>query len=159
MIEHTLSTKPGLWHLMLVALLGIVPAAVQADEAQQPPTMEQLKHDTANLIDKLGNYSAEQRDEAAASIKSTLDELDQRIDLLEKRLADNWDDMSEASREQTRQSLDALRAQREKVGDWYDRLKGSSSNAWNGVKGGFSQAYDKLSDAWEETEKSMKSDD
>jgi uncharacterized coiled-coil protein SlyX len=158
-IEHTPSTKIRLRHLMLVALLGLGSAAVQADEAQQPPTMEQLKHDTANLIDKLGNYSAEQRDEAAASIKGTLDELDQRIDVLEKRLAENWDDMSKASREKTRQSLDALRAQREKVGDWYDRLKGSSSSAWDDVKGGFSRAYDKLSDAWEETEKSMKSGD
>ncbi len=158
-IEHTPSRKNRLPHLLLIVLLGVGPAAVQADEAQKPPTMEQLKHDTANLIDKLGSYSAEQRDEAAASIKGTLDELDQRIDVLEKRLAENWDDMSKASREKTQQSLDALRAQREKVGDWYDRLKGSSANAWDNVKGGFSRAYDKLSDAWEETEKSMKSGD
>lgn len=158
-IEHTPSTKTRLRHLMLIALLGAVPAAVQAEEAQQPPTMEQLKQDTANLIDKLGNYSAEQRDEAAASIKGTLDELDKRIDVLEKRLADNWDNMSEASRQKTQQSLEALRAQREKVGDWYDRLKGSSASAWDNVKGGFTRAYDNLSNTWEETEKSMTSGD
>lgn len=158
-IERTPSSFIGLRHLVLVAFLGAAPIVVHADEAQQPPTMEQLKHDTANLIDKLGSYSAEQRDEAAASIKGTLDELDRRIDVLEKRLADNWDDMSEASRKQTRQSLDTLRAQRAKVGDWYDRLKGSSANAWDAVKGGFTRAYGNLSDAWENTEQSMKSGD
>ncbi|MEQ5834909.1 hypothetical protein [Marinobacter sp. NFXS9] len=156
-IARTTSKTTRLRHLMLVALLGFVPVAASADEAQQPPTMEELKHDTENLIDKLGNYSAEQRDEAAASIKESLDELDQRIDVLEKRLDENWDDMSEASREKTQQSLDALRAQREKVGDWYERLKGSSANAWEDVKDGFTRAYDNLSDAWKDTEESMSS--
>lgn len=159
MIACTTSTTPRLRLLMLVALLGVVPAAAQAEEAQQPPTMEELKHDTENLIDKLGNYSAEQRDEAAASIKDTLDELDQRIDVLEKRLDENWDDMSEASREKTQQSLDALRAQREKVGDWYERMKSSSASAWDDVRDGFTRAYDNLSNAWQETEKSMSSGD
>ncbi|TBW48742.1 hypothetical protein EZI54_20865 [Marinobacter halodurans] len=155
--ENTIPARIRWRHLMLAALLGVVPVMAQADEPQQPPTMEALKHDTENLIDKLGNYSAEQRDEAAASIKESLDELDQRIDVLEKRLDENWDDMSEASREKTQQSLDALRAQREKVGDWYERLKGSSANAWEDVKDGFTRAYDNLSDAWKDTEESMSS--
>lgn len=139
--------------LLLVVLCGALSLSAQAEE--QPPTVEQLKQDTEQLIDKLGHYSADQRDEAMHSIDETLAALDRRIDQLKQDLAENWDDMSDATRKETRKSLEALQAQRKTVGNWYDRLSASSSSAWDNVKKGFSEAYGKLSEAWQDAEDDM----
>lgn len=148
----------GLKTAVLLAVIALgMPVLASAEDGV--PSVEELKRDTQALADKLKNYTAEQRDEAASSISDTLDVLDARIATLEKRVAEDWDDMSDATREQTRKSLDALRAQREKVGDWYDRLKHSSSTAWGSMKKGFADAYDGLSDAWEDAENEVDADE
>ncbi|MGP4844001.1 hypothetical protein ACTXGQ_07710 [Marinobacter sp. 1Y8] len=155
----TLRRTTGWPKAVLLAVMALGMPALASAEDDKAPSVEELKQDTQALADKLKNYTAEQRDEAARSISDTLDVLDARIATLEKRVAEDWDDMSEATREQTRKSLDVLRAQREKVGDWYDRLKDSSSTAWGSMKKGFSDAYDGLSDAWEKAENEVETDD
>ncbi|MFE8070449.1 hypothetical protein QQM79_05270 [Marinobacteraceae bacterium S3BR75-40.1] len=139
----------------LIAALLLAVASLAPADTQEPPTIDELQHDTEALIDKLGDYSAEQRDKATAAASETLDKLDARIQELRERLADNWDEMSEDSREALNDKLKALEQQRSTVADWYDRLKDSSASAWDSVKRGFSRAYEDLSETWEETEKQM----
>ncbi|MDG5499535.1 hypothetical protein [Marinobacter sp. BGYM27] len=144
---------------VLAAIALATPMLASAEAEDTPPSVEELKQDTRALAEKLKNYTAEQRDEAARSISDTLEVLDERIATLEKRVAEDWDEMSDATREQTRESLDALRAQREKVGDWYERLKDSSSTAWGRMKKGFSSAYEGLSEAWDNAEREVEADE
>jgi hypothetical protein len=49
--------------------------------------------------------------------------------------------------------MKALRRQRTGVAEWYGSLKTSSSDAWEHIKKGFSDAYESLSEAWEKPEK------
>jgi uncharacterized membrane-anchored protein YjiN (DUF445 family) len=80
-----------------------------------------------------------------------LDAVDERIDTLQTRLDDNWDNMSKAAREKTQASMKALREQRTQVAEWYGSLKTSSDSAWDEIKEGFSQAYQALAETWDET--------
>jgi chromosome segregation ATPase len=100
------------------------------------------------LIQALGAYTADQRDEAVQRAKTALNNLDERIDALEKRIDDNWDQMNKAAREKARANLKALRKQRNEVAEWYGSLKTSSADAWEHIKKGFSDAYKALGDAW-----------
>ena len=77
-----------------------------------------------------------------------MDILDRRIDELETKIADDWDQMSGAAREKTRESLKTLRKKRNDVAEKYGSLKASSTSAWEEMKQGFSEAYQDLSDAW-----------
>lgn len=116
-------------------------------------SIKEVKQKTQDLIQALGAYAADQRDEAIEKTKTGLDELDKRIDALETRIDNNWDQMNKAASEKARANLKALRKQRTEVAEWYGRLKTSSADAWEHMKKGFSDAYKKLSDTWEKSAK------
>ena len=74
--------------------------------------------------------------------------LDRRIDELETKIADDWDQMSSAAREKTQENLKTLRKKRNEVAEKYGSLKAGSADAWEEMKQGFSEAFEALSDAW-----------
>jgi hypothetical protein len=142
--------------LALLAGLGLAPGQA-ADEEQQSSAAE-VKRETAELLQALKSYGAEQRDEALQKSRAALDNLDRRIEALETRMLEQWGDMDEAAREKTRASLQALREQRTRVAEWYGSLKSSSSSAWGHIRQGFSEAYQALHEAWEKSEQEFNED-
>jgi gas vesicle protein len=115
-------------------------------------TVKSVQQEAQDLLEALKDYTADQRDEAIERSKTALDILDRRIDELETDIADNWDQMSSAAREKTRESLKTLRKKRNDVAEKYGSLKASSTSAWEEMKQGFSDAYEDLSDAWAKSE-------
>jgi hypothetical protein len=111
-------------------------------------TIKAVQQEAQDLIEALKDYSADQRDAAIQRSKTALDILDRRIDALETKIADDWDQMGSAAREKTRESLKILRKKRNDVAEKYGSLKASSTSAWEEMKQGFSDAYEDLSDAW-----------
>ena len=92
----------------------------------------------------IGNYSAEQRDEALRNAKSVLEDADTRIERLDNEMRENWDRMSAAAREQALDTMKTLRRQRLELAERYGELKRSSVNAWEEVKRGFAKSFDEL---------------
>ena len=137
---------------MLIAMLVITPLCY-AESSEEKTSIEEVKQETQDLIQALETYTADQRDEAVQRAKTALHNLDARIDSLEKRIDDNWDQMNKAAREKARATMKALRKQRNKVAEWYGGLKASSADAWEHMKKGFSDAYKALGDAWEKSVK------
>ncbi|MDZ7664726.1 MAG: hypothetical protein U5K27_05260 [Desulfotignum sp.] len=119
-----------------------------ANASEDQTTINAVQQEARDLIEALKAYSADQREEAIERSKRALDILDRRIDELETKIADNWDQMSSAAREKTRESLKTLRKKRNDVAEKYGSLKASSASAWEEMKQGFSEAYQDLSDAW-----------
>jgi len=151
------STNRCAWVFVVIAMLGIPPLC-NADSSSNKTSIEQVKKEAHDFIQVLKSYTADHRDEAIQKTKAALDNLDKRIDVLEKRIEKNWDKMDKAARKDARASLDALRKRRAQVAEWYDSLKNSSVDAWGHMKKGFSDAYGSLYDAWEKSEKEFGSD-
>lgn len=139
---------------MLIGLLGIAPLS-SGETAADKTSMAEVKKETQDLLRTLGAYSVEQRDELLQKTKAALDNLDKRIDALEKHVDKSWDEMDTAAREKARASLKELRNQRTQVAERYGTLKNSTGDAWEHVKKRFSDAYRNLSDAWEHSEKEV----
>ena len=118
-------------------------------------SVDKLKQESRELGEALQEYGADQKDQAEDAINRTLSALDKRIAELEQELSENWDDMSKAARERSQESLASLREQRERVQSWYKELKASSASAWEQAKKGFSDAYEALSEQWNETERDL----
>ena len=142
----------------------IIPLLVMASPgfsatAAEPTSAENIKQETAELLEALKAYGTEQRDAAVEQSRIALENLDQRIDVLEIQMLDQWDDMDQATRTRTRDSLQALREQRTKVAEWYGSLKSSSADAWGSIKEGFSEAYQTLSEDWQKSETEISNDD
>lgn len=118
---------------------------------------EEVKSEVADAAEAIKEYTVEQRDQAIAKMESILKDLDDRIDKLENRIDENWDQMTSAARREARTTLRELRKQRNEVAEWYGGLKHSSADAWEKLKKGFSDAYDALADAWTQAEKEFDS--
>ena len=144
--------KSHICALMLIGILGVTPLCYAQTEHANT-SIEEVKKETQDLLQTIGSYTADQRDEAVQKAKQGLDRLDKRIDALEARIDKNWDEMNAAARKEARENLKALRMQRNQVAEWYGSMKTSSADAWKHMKKGFSDAYKALDDAWEKSEK------
>jgi|AutmiccommunBRH5_1029478.scaffolds.fasta_scaffold00094_97 hypothetical protein len=129
--------------------LWIIPAA-HAQSGNEPVNTEDVKRETQELIGTLQKYSAKQRGEALKEADLAIKKLDERIDGLETRADNNWDDLTQSAREKTKANLKALRKQRNELAEAYGSFKSSSAGAWEQMRKGFSDAYQSLSESWEE---------
>ena len=139
--------------LLVMASPGFSAAAAEATSA------ENIKQETAELLEALKAYGTEQRDAAVEQSRVALENLDQRIDALEIQMLEQWDEMDQATRDRTRDSLQALREQRTNVAEWYGSLKSSSADAWGHIKQRFSEAYQTLNENWQKSEAVVGNDD
>lgn len=117
-------------------------------------TPEKVKRETVEAYEALKDYTIEQRDEALAASKEELDRMDDQIGKMQKRLDEEWDEMSEETRKKTRATIEVLREKRNNLAEWYGGLRHSSKDAWSEVKKGFVDSYGRmeeaLKDAWNE---------
>lgn len=105
------------------------------------------QEETAEAFTAWKNYTLEQRNEALQATRKQLDQLDSRIDTLQKSLDERWQDMSQATQKNQQDALRALREKRNEVAEWYGGMRHSSATAWEKVKQGFSDSYDRLETA------------
>ncbi|MBR9882588.1 MAG: hypothetical protein GYB21_02585 [Oceanospirillales bacterium] len=140
--------------LVLIGALGIAqPCYAQAEK--DSASIEEVKRDTQELIKSIGSFTADKKDQAVEEAKDSLNKLDQRIDALQAKIDQNFDDMSDAARQEAREDMKTLRKLRNKTAEWYGSMKTSSADAWDQMKKGFSNAYKDLAEAWEKSEKAL----
>jgi predicted nucleic acid-binding Zn-ribbon protein len=123
---------------------AIASVSFAAQTSADKTTTKKVKEKVAEAAEAIGNYSVDQRDEATKKAKVMLDDLDARIDTMETRLNEKWDQMDQLARKKATATLTALRKQRNEIAEWYGGLKHSSSNAWEDVKKGFLKSYHEL---------------
>lgn len=144
--------KFNTYAIVLIGILGITPLCY-AETSTDKTSIEEVKQETGDLLQTLDAYTADQKDEAIRKTKMALDKVDKRIDALEASVDESWDNMDKKTRKKARESLKALREQRNQVAEWYGSLKTSTKKAWEHLQKGFSDAYKALDEAWEKSEK------
>lgn len=149
-----------LWMIVLGVLSAIlfitIPVALVRRLSWSRPRRRTMRH-LGKAVEALKDYTAEQRDEATGRAKATIDDLDERIDMMEQRIYGRWNEMDQESRERSKVTLDRLRKQRNTVAEWYGALTHGSIDAWNDVKRGFMQSYQDLNDSFQEALAELKS--
>jgi hypothetical protein len=144
-------TSFGIVLCLSITAFGLTPVSyVMA--SNDKTSIEEVKKETSELTETLKAYTADKRDEALEESNAAMDRLDERIDTLEARVDDSWDEMNQAVRDKARASLKTLRKERTDVAEWYGSMKTSSQGAWEEMKTGFSNAYSDLEKAWEKAE-------
>jgi predicted RNase H-like nuclease (RuvC/YqgF family) len=136
----------------LIAFLSIC-ISIPSFAAEPKTTATDVYRKADETAHAVKNYTVQQRDDAIRSAKTALDDLDARIDGLERKLDRNWDKMDAASRKKARATLDALRKQRDEAAEWYGGLKHGSAEAWDEVKNGFVRSYETLRDSFAKARK------
>ncbi|MEN8136669.1 MAG: hypothetical protein ABFS18_14230 [Thermodesulfobacteriota bacterium] len=142
---------------MLVTMLTIT-SLCSAETTMDKTSMAEVEQEAKDFIKALKSYTAGQRAEALQRTATALENLDKRIEALETRIDQDWDKMDQAAREKARAGLKALHKQRNQVAEKYGSLKSSSTEAWEHVKRGFSDAYKALHEGWEKSEEEFGAD-
>ena len=141
------------WAMALVFFVFIPGTVLHDAENKQKKDgkteMAQVQQEADDTLQAIKDYSIDKKDQVMAKAKDVLDKMDVKIDELEKQSSEQWQDMSEASREKSRQALRELRKKRNDIAEWYGGMKHSSAAAWNDMKKGFIDSYHSLQQAFD----------
>lgn len=139
--------------LLVSVLLSLcAPALAGCADEPEETNAQKLEREGQEFADALADYSAERKDEAVSKAREALADLDTRIDRLQERVEERWNEMDQSTREEARKNLEALKERRGELGVWYERLEESSAEAWSRMREGFSEAYSAFRDRWREAE-------
>lgn len=142
--------------ILVALLLTLSQFATASQHPENETTAEEVTQEIAETYQVLKNYTVEQRDKALATAEKKLAELDRQIDRLQGRIDNGWQSMSKTGRQQARETLQALQRQREKVAEWYGGLQHGSAEAWEEIKRGFTDSYDRLEKAFNKAKKDLR---
>ncbi len=123
-----------------LALISAPAAAEKGGDTGASPTAE-LQQESADALDALADFSAEQKEQAADTARGLVERLDQRIQALRRDLENNWDDMDEARRRRQEAMIESLARQRDELKDQLSGLAERSGAAWEELKSGFVRSY------------------
>jgi hypothetical protein len=152
------STAASMLITAVMILISAVSFAGQKAGDNKAPSKE-VKQETMESIKAIKKYTVEKKDEAAREVKVLLEDLDVRIDRMQSRIENKWNEMDQASRESARKTIQALRKKRNELSEWYGGLKHSSVDAWDHVKEGFVEGYEALANAFDKAESEFSSDE
>lgn len=148
-------------HIALLVVMLMLPCATisfASHHKEGKTTATEVKQKAASTYEALEDYTLEQRDEAVAAAEKKLATLDEQIDVLQNDLDTRWQTMNQATREKTREMIRKLNKEREDVAEWYGGMRHSSAEAWEEVKKGFADSYDRLERAFQNARKDFNKD-
>ena len=141
-----------------ILLFGLTSVSIAAHHESQKTSASDVKEEAMETYDALKSYTLEQRNEAVRFAQEKIHKLDVRIAGMQKAVDEKWQDMSKATQGKTRETLDILRKKREDLAEWLGGIRYSSKEAWEDVKKGFSDSYDRMEKAFEQANKDITSD-
>lgn len=132
----------------LSVAVAIFALPVAAQDSGSPMTTDEVRAEISEAMDAIGAYTEQERDQALAQARETLDRVDAEIERREEAMREGWAEMSEEARETARARLRDLREARNRLGERYGALESGTSSAWEELKEGFSDAWTAFSEAW-----------
>ncbi len=150
-VRHSLRFQIGASLLALLLFAG----TSQGAENDSKASIESIRQEVQNLQQELKDFTEERRQELTADIEATLTDIDARIEALEARVNEDWQQMDRVARAHARSSLGALRRERGRVADWYQRMQDSPEYTWESMKDGFNEAFNNMAEAWKTAEKDV----
>lgn len=146
---------PAMTRLAATSILSLALALpLAAQETSQDTqgsdrvTAEEIRAEFDEAFETIRSYSEDQRDEAVDAMRETLSGIDSEIARLEQQARENWAGMSEATQEQTRETLNALRDRRNELSEAFGAMQESSRSAWDQVQDGVAHAWSEVRNAW-----------
>lgn len=159
----TSRTRHTLLFAIILCAFALTSACTDQSEDKQPVAdatdAGEVKKEWSEAVESLKAYSASQRDEALAEAEETLNAMDKRIDEMESRARQDWQDLSEDIRQRREATLRALQEQRDELAKQYDQMQASSSDAWEEVKKGFIDSYNTLSSSLNDAQSELFGED
>lgn len=128
----------------IACLLALFVPALQGVHAAEEFTGEgrvtEETREAMESMDIMQDLSFDQKDEALELIFAALTSIDRQIVILDEKV----ENLAAEAGERRQKLMDQLLEQRDKVSARYEKIKDSSSEAWQQAKGEFLSAFDSL---------------
>jgi hypothetical protein len=128
-------------------------AAMEKSGSETEMSGTDVQKEVDEAIAAIKAYTYEQRQEAMEYMRALIDKADRQIEAQQATIKKNWEDMTQAAREQASESLATLRRYRKDLSERYAELQESSEDAWNDLTAAFSRSYEKLQTTWSDNER------
>lgn len=139
------------------------PAAQPSEPADQgdmgPTPAQKVVLEWEEFTNQLAQYTATQRDEAAATIDQQMQKMDARINQVEQQVANMGEEVNQEVKQQRQQLLDTIKQNRTELTNWTKEVRTDSGKAWDEVVKGFSSAYGTLAESLNRAEKEFEDDE
>ncbi|MDT8405309.1 hypothetical protein [Sulfuriflexus sp.] len=147
----------------ILSTFALTSACTDQSDDKQPAAdatdAGEVKKEWSEAMESLKAYSITQRDEALVKAEETIDAMDKRIDEMESRASQGWQDLSADIRQRREATLSAMQEQREALAEQYEQMKASSSDTWDDVKKGFIDSYNTLSSSLDDAQSDLFGED
>lgn len=134
-----------------------LPLGASSHGGSHETTVNDIQKESKELYKAFKSYSIDKKDEALKNAKSAIKKLDKNINELETKVDNEWSNMTTETRKEARADLRELRETRNELARNYGSLQASSKDAWERIKTGFTDAYDRLATSWEKAQKEFDS--
>lgn len=128
----------------LVALAACGDRDTSTQETKQVSAAD-VQRQTEEAVETAKAYAAQQKEAFQKRIEARIDSLDAKIDDLRARL----DATSGAAKTEMQQSIETLRQKQHAAGEKLAELRDASTEAWQDVEAGVSNAVDELQQAYD----------
>ncbi len=145
--------------LMIISLLISQFSVVYAEDKNNKSSYSEVSEQANEFYEALKEYSMDQKDKAVKEAKQTLSYLDSRIEKIEDKSIQKWEELNQEGKEQLQRNLKNLRKQRTEVAEWYGGMKQSTDESWDYLKSGFMKSYKVMSDTWHDIEEEYSSNE
>jgi thiamine biosynthesis lipoprotein ApbE len=132
--------------LVMLSPLSAKPAFAVKDNAVKTEAQEG-KEKTKDTMVSVKSYSVEKKDEAMKKAQEALDDLDARIDMLQKDMEKQRQKWSKKITQKKEEELGELKKMRAELAKHYEEFKAASGEAWEKTKDAFVNGYQKVEKA------------
>jgi methyl-accepting chemotaxis protein len=103
--RHHLKSLP----FIFMVLFSVMLIASGCGESEEKTGMQDIKEKTSETAEAVKDYAGEQKSEFMDEANNALEDVNEQIDKLGKKIEANWDEMDQAARDQAEETLGALK--------------------------------------------------
>ena len=131
-------------------------SSVSTEVSQKPESLEVLE--SFSFIEELTGLTAQQRDQAVASIKKELESIDDKIATIKEAINQKQNEYSEDAIKRHQETLDQIIEKRHMLTEWTDKIQQDSNLSWEEAIEGFTSVYSTLAESVKEAKEMLEND-
>lgn len=132
--------------LAAATLMMVTTAAAWADSTQgvphvKSPEPEKMEMQLESTLEDIGDFSEEQKNEAMRTARHALDDLEQRMNLVQGEIDSQWRDLSQDARLGKQEALSALKQEQQELEAAYRAMQDAGEENWKAAQQQFQESW------------------
>ena len=130
--------------IILIFLFSFMFFAAGCGDSEEQTGLQDVKEKASETAQGVKDYAGDQKNKFMNEAEKELEDINDQVDKIEKKMESNWDEMDQAARQRAKETLAALKEKQKALSEKLSELKENSAEAWKDAKTGFQDSYEAL---------------